>query len=137
MKYLKLDDLFLAAGAQGEAFKIDSVPTTKAGMLALTMNAYHPMDAGRVLSMPELRSYNKVLDILQGPPQEDEYHRFEDADFLVLVKTIEWTAPVVPWCRQAPLLVDLLAEASATLPTPALPTVNGFAPESVVAPIGG
>ena len=124
MKYLKLDDLFHAAGAEGKPFNIDTVPATKAAMLKLTMNAYNPMAPGPVLSMAELRSYNKVLDILNGPPQEDGYHRFEDADFAVLVKTIERMGPVVSWCRQAPLLIDLLAQASATLPTPAAPTVN-------------
>jgi hypothetical protein len=133
MKYLKLDDLFILAGSkEGEPFTINGIPATKAALLTLTLSRYQPLDGGRVLSMAELRSYNKIMAILEMP-QENGYFQFEDADFAVFIKTVEWTAPVMPWCRQAPLLSDILAGAVGTLPAPSPDGVAKEVPEPVAA----
>jgi len=123
MKYLKLDEVFIPIGSK--EFTItegdNKTVATKAAMLALALKAYQPMDQGRALSTLEIRSYNRVLDILEGPPQEGGYHRFEDVDYAVLVKVVKWVLPLLLWFRQAPAIEDILDGAVGTLPIVALP----------------
>ena len=133
MRYLQLSDLFIPIGGTGEPFKVNDVPATKAAMIKLSLERYQPMDGGRTLSTLEIRSYNKVLDILEGPPQEGGYYRFEDVDYAVLTKTVKWVLPLLPWFRQAPQIEDILDGAVTTLPTPSPDGVAKDVPEPVVA----
>jgi hypothetical protein len=138
MKYLKLDELFMAVGTKGDPFLIDGVGATKTAVLGLALRCYQPMDGGRTLIlMAEIRSYNKVLDILENPPQEAGYYRFEDLDYIVMKKVVTWTVPQLPWFRQAPALEDILNGAVDAVPAPIPPAPDGVAkqlPEPLATP---
>lgn len=69
----------------------------------------------QILTIGELRTLNRALDILTEDPQEDGYYRFEDPDFALLRKVVAWQSPLI-MVRNAPGLDDYLAAAVDTLP---------------------
>lgn len=76
--------------------------------------------AGQVLMTGELRTLNKVIDILEAKPQEEGHYRFEDGAFALLKRVVDWQAPLV-MVRNAPVLEDYLTAAVDKLPKQKVP----------------
>ena len=71
----------------------------------------------QILSTPsEILGFNRTKEILEGKPQEEGYWRFEDPDFNVLKKVIDWTVPISPWWRDGELYHNILEEATERIP---------------------
>ena len=70
---------------------------------------------GMVLDNSGIRSRAKVMNILEGEPQEKGHYRFEDADFAVLQKVIGWIGPYISRPDYSPILEDLLGAAVTNL----------------------
>ena len=117
MKYLKEEPLLNRKGVQ---LSIDT-PEGKKGLttglyIYLVMESYQPMQ-GFVIKPADMRLFNKVLDILDGEPQQDGYWAFEDAEFGQLKAVIENVAPMVTLLsRYTPEIEDKLLAAKDKLP---------------------
>ena len=117
MKYLREEPLLNRKSVQIE---IDT-PEGKKGLttglyIYLVMESYQPMQ-GFVIKPSDMRLFNKVLDILDGEPQQDGYWAFEDAGFGQLKAVIENVAPVVTLLsRYTPEIEDKLNAARDKLP---------------------
>lgn len=125
MKYLA--DVLVMAVTGGKPFVVED---KEAGiqrhdahigeLVKITLNAYVPR-TGKVLeTQGDIRSLNRVLDILDGAPQEHvngtRYWRFEDEDWKVLRRVVEWTVPVLPYFRLLDEIMRTLDGALSKLP---------------------
>ncbi len=84
-----------------------------ADILKLCMANFVPSEQQR-LSVKDWRSINKVHDVLDAGPV-DGCFAFEDTDFKLLTKLIEWVAPLI-LRRNSPKMVDALAAAEGKMP---------------------
>ena len=100
-----------------EESKEDAVEATVGSMLKLVLTSYTPNPQERqVLSVADIRKYNRVMDILDGSPnatEDKDYYRFEDEDFSVAQRVVDWMSPllIISISRNMPQLVDILSKA--------------------------
>jgi len=90
-------------------------------LLRLCLNEYQPQK-DQVLTVSDWRSINKVFDVLNAG---EGTMAFEDTDYNIMVKAIEWVVPIV-LRRSSPILVDLLSTAPKKDPS-----ANGTSDEHV------
>lgn len=109
-----LDGPFSMAGVKGDK-KRTTEAATVSEVLYWLLDGWMPSPE-LTLTIPELRQLNRVIDILAGPPQEDQHYRFETADFELLKRVVLWVAPRCPAARNAPLIEDILNAAKENLP---------------------
>jgi len=84
---------------------------------------------GQLLSPTEIRSFNTLLDILDGA-EVGGYVAIETQDFRLLWKLAEWTVTTSPLWRDAPVILKLLEQSTEARPAQT-PSPNG----TVKAPI--
>ena len=108
MKYFREEPLLDRKGVQIEINTPEGDKGLTTGLyMYLVIGAYSPRQ-DFVLSTRELRSYNKVLDILDEEPK-DGYWVFEDTDFSVAKKVVEYFAPRITLLfGYAPVMEDKL-----------------------------
>lgn len=93
-------------------------PTLK-WVLHLIVDAYIPSKDFK-LSTSEIRKQWKILDILEEEKMLGEYFVFEDEDFALMKKIINYFAPIMllkAIVNNAPVLEDILENALDKLPT--------------------
>lgn len=86
----------------------DETGATLAGIVRYLLEAYQPRQS-LTLDVGELRSVNKVLDVLEQE-DTDGYYAIEDADMSVISKVVNKFAPgiMVSHPRNIPAIVDAL-----------------------------
>lgn len=121
MRYLKEEPLLNRKGTQIEVDLPDN--KGKAGLttglyIYLVMETYQPMQ-GFVIKPAQMRIFNKVLDILDGEPQEDGYWVLEDGEFNFMEEVVTNVAPVITLLsRYTPSIEDALKAALRKKPSP-------------------
>jgi hypothetical protein len=114
MKHIKDEPFLDRKGAQVVVLFADGdVEVTTGWLLKLVLNQYAPTPA-ITLGVPEIRKYNKVLDILDAGPEDCGCFVFEDDDFAIMKKLVLAIMPTIllqPILRNAPELEDILVEA--------------------------
>lgn len=119
MKYVKLDDLIPVV--RGRPFHLarginSDVPVPQATFLEAIYGVlidYQANPAERhVLSNQENRYRRRCLDLLETGPQEKGLYRFEDAEYAVVVKVIDWMGPYLEQPEYIQDLEDRLASAT-------------------------
>lgn len=120
LKYLR-NELFI--GVTGKPFEIEEEGQEKhqgtiGEVLKVTLGLYRPNPQLGIpaLSIAEIRLFNRLLDILDGDPQEEDCFRFEDEDFKLLRKVMNAILPLTPYFRNAPLIEDILDGAGSKQP---------------------
>lgn len=126
MRYVEDKPFMVRTGKQFRIKDGDKESEATVGdVLKLVVNNYTPNAQVLVLDMPDLRKWNKALDILDGEPEQHNgaaFWAFEDADFEVVKRIVNKFGPLI-MPSQAPLLYDALeaavTELKATEPTKA------------------
>jgi len=125
MKYLK-DDVFetvLGQPFEMVGVKGDPNKTTKEATISVILHwlvsSYAPDPRQMVLQVADLRRLNRVIDILEVNPPEDQegdyFYEFEDADYSLMQKVIAMTS-VLMTPRNAPLIDDILNQGPSEKP---------------------
>ena len=92
-------------------------PTLK-WVLYFIVDAYTPSQDMK-LSNSEIRKQWKILDILEEEKELDEYFAFEDDDFNLLKKLVNYIAPMMLFkgvVQNSPILEDILGAALNKIP---------------------
>lgn len=95
---------------------------------------------GQLLSPTEIRSFNVLLDLLEGA-KPGAFIPIENDDFKLLQKLVGWTLPTSPAWRDAPTLQELLDQAPRALndhlSVPVASSTNGAKPAAALEPLLG
>jgi len=87
-------------------------------VLKLIVSNYTPNAQVLVLEMPDLRKWNKVLDIMDADKEQHDgktFWAFEDADYDVVKRIVSKLGPLL-MPSQAPILYDILEAAPSEPP---------------------
>tara|TARA_Y100000310_G_C20686505_1_gene819362 strand:+ start:340 stop:705 length:366 start_codon:yes stop_codon:yes gene_type:complete len=101
---------------KGDAIVIpasEPLTVTTGWLLRLLLDQYQPSQT-LTLTLPELRKYSKLWDVLEADVSSCGCYVFEDDDFAVLKKTVLNVVPTIllpQILRHAPELEDLLTAA--------------------------
>ena len=119
MRYIDNTPFFAVTG---DPFKVsekddksDEHEATYPEVVRLTLRVHQPRP-GKMLDLAEIRNFNRVLETLEGKPEEGGYYVVDDADWQVVKKVLEWTAPSLSYWRNAPAIIELWEKAPTQKP---------------------
>ncbi len=126
MKYLLEEPFVLATGKPFEIEDADEgMKLHEAGVgefLKIVLNLYKPSPGKILETTGDLRSLNKAVDVLEAEEHQvvgdEKFWCFEDDHWKILRRVAQWVVPMVPFCRVAPDIEDLLDKATDKLPRP-------------------